>query len=176
MRTAVGPLWRLKTCADYCRPVVEVENVCELLSARCRGGTRVRTTVGPLWRLKTCANCCRPVVEVENVCELLSARCLISVTKRGAISCCNRSPRSDIGPPASKQYLQSYFSLQSTFKLSKFSQLTRNCFVTLKKYCFLLPDFLFISSHQIYPSFRAAWVDQPRVPTTSCVVFCVSMR
>ena len=68
-------------------------------------------------------------------------RCPFSAKKRGTFSCRNRRPLPDVGPLASKDYLRSYFSLQSTFKISKFSGLTRNSFLTLNK--LLLTDFSF---------------------------------
>ena len=68
----------------------------------------------------------------ENTLDPLSALCPISATKRGTIFCRSRRPWPDIGPLASKDYLQTYFALQRTFKSSKFNGLTRHSFLTLK--------------------------------------------
>ena len=80
-----------------------------------------------------CTTHCRVWTTWGNVCDPLSAHCPISAMKLGTISCRNRRLRPDVGPLASNDYLQSYFSLQSTFKMYKFSGLTRNSFLTLEE-------------------------------------------
>ena len=55
------------------------------------------------------------------------AHCPISVTKCRTISYYNRWSWTDVRLLASKCYLQIYFSLQSTFRMSKFSHLTPFC-------------------------------------------------
>ena len=69
----------------------------------------------------------------EDVRDPLSSRCSISATKCGTISCRNSRPRPDVEKLASTDYLQSYFSLQSSFKIPKLNRLTSNSFLTLQK-------------------------------------------
>ena len=76
---------------------------------------------------------CRFWATWEDVRDPLSSRCSISATKCGTISCRNSRPRPDVEKLASTDYLQSYFSSQSSFKISKLNRLTSNSFLALKK-------------------------------------------
>ena len=57
---------------------------------------------------------------------------------------------------------ESYFSLQSTIKMLKSSDLTKMFCFSIEKYCYLITAFPF-RFFSFSPSFRTAWVSPPRI-------------